>query len=339
MAKKRPTLQMVAEKAGVSRGTVDRVLNNRSHVSPDVYERVMAALDETGYLTPQQVYQNSHTSFNYTPVKLGVLLPNWTGHFEYEILRGIEAARQELIDFQVEIMVKECKTDVPGEAIELLDALLAENVQGIALCTLNEPFILAKVSKLHEQNIPVVAFNSDLPDSGRLAFVGQDYNRSGRIAADLISKCIPKTEKLIAAIGNYEFDGHRTRLQGFLTRMEELGFVKEQILTIETFNDYQTTYRKVTELLNEHHDIHGIYMANRSVAGCTQAVTALGKKEEMRIVCHDISESTKRLLQEGSVDFAISQDIFRQGYLPLVLLREYLQKGKLPELTDRKSVV
>ena len=34
--KKKPTIQMVAEKAGVSRGTVDRVLNNRSHVSPDV---------------------------------------------------------------------------------------------------------------------------------------------------------------------------------------------------------------------------------------------------------------------------------------------------------------
>ncbi|MCA5963974.1 helix-turn-helix domain-containing protein [Blautia sp. RD014234] len=52
MINKKPTIQMVADKAGVSRGTVDRVLNNRSHVSPDVYERVMAAIQETGYLTP-----------------------------------------------------------------------------------------------------------------------------------------------------------------------------------------------------------------------------------------------------------------------------------------------
>lgn len=337
MGKKRPTLQMVAEKAGVSRGTVDRVLNNRSHVSPDVYERVLAALDETGYLTPQQVYQNSHTSFRYAPVKLGILLPNWTGHFAYEILRGIETARQELIDFHVEIIVKECKTDVPGEAIELLDALLAEEVQGIALCTLNDSFILEKISDLHKQNIPIITFNSDLPESGRLAFVGQDYNQSGRIAAELISKCIPHSGKLIAAIGNYEFDGHRTRLLGFRSRMEELGFGQDQIITIETFNDYQTTYRKITELLRDNPDIHGIYMANRSVAGCTQAVNALGKKDDLRIVCHDISESTKRLLQEGSIDFTISQDIFRQGYLPLILLREYLQKGKLPELTSTNT--
>lgn len=57
MINKKPTIQMVADKAGVSRGTVDRVLNNRSHVSPDVYDRVMAAIQETGYLTPRSTYQ------------------------------------------------------------------------------------------------------------------------------------------------------------------------------------------------------------------------------------------------------------------------------------------
>ena len=41
---KRPTIQMVAERAGVSRGTVDRVLNNRSYVRADVRERVLNAI-------------------------------------------------------------------------------------------------------------------------------------------------------------------------------------------------------------------------------------------------------------------------------------------------------
>ena len=47
---KRPTIQTVAERAGVSRGTVDRVLNNRSYVRADVRERVLDAIRETGYL-------------------------------------------------------------------------------------------------------------------------------------------------------------------------------------------------------------------------------------------------------------------------------------------------
>jgi len=48
MAAKKTTIKMVAEKAGVSRETVDRVINNRSHVSSEVYEKVMKALEETG---------------------------------------------------------------------------------------------------------------------------------------------------------------------------------------------------------------------------------------------------------------------------------------------------
>ena len=86
--KKKPTIQMVAEKAGVSRGTVDRVLNNRSHVSPDVHDRVMKAIQETGYLSPRQAYQTKLSKVSYPKIKLGVLLPNWTGHFKTEVLRA-----------------------------------------------------------------------------------------------------------------------------------------------------------------------------------------------------------------------------------------------------------
>ena len=78
-------------------------------------------------------------------------------------------------------------------------------------------------------------------------------------------------------------------------------------------------------------------MANRSVAGCTEAVNTLGMKDSLKIICHDISESTKRLLQNGSIDFTISQDIFRQGYLPMIYLRDYLQKGKLPESEETNT--
>ena len=78
---KRPTIQTVAERAGVSRGTVDRVLNNRSYVRADVRERVLDAIRETGYLSPREAHrQTADRPQNYSPVKLGVLLPNWGGH-------------------------------------------------------------------------------------------------------------------------------------------------------------------------------------------------------------------------------------------------------------------
>ena len=56
---KRPTIQTIAELAGVSRGTVDRVLNNRSYVRADVRARVLNAIQETGYLSPKEAHRQA----------------------------------------------------------------------------------------------------------------------------------------------------------------------------------------------------------------------------------------------------------------------------------------
>lgn len=328
---KRPTIQMVAERAGVSRGTVDRVLNNRSYVKAEVRARILAAMQELGYVSPRDAHQRTLTESHFSPIRLGVVLPNWPDdHFKTEVARGIQTARAELADFHVDVMVSQCQTDIPGEVIERIDQLIAEGAQGIAICTVADISIEAKIDQLSTQGIPTITFNSDLPGSKRLCFIGQDYRRSGRIAAELLSKCIDKNAKILAAVGNLEFDGHRTRLDGFCERMHELGFDNGQIEIVETFNDYHTTYRKVSEAFIRCPDLSAVYMANQSVAGCTEAIHAAAPKSRIHVICHDISESTKRLLRSGDVDLAISQDIYRQGYLPLILLRELLQKGKAP---------
>ena len=151
---KRPTIQTVAERAGVSRGTVDRVLNNRSYVRADVRERVLDAIRETGYLSPREAHrQTADRPQHYSPVKLGVLLPNWAGPFREEVTRGIESARTKLSGRHAEIRVCTCETDIPGEAITLLDELLEWGAQGIALCALNDIAIEAKVGELADSGI------------------------------------------------------------------------------------------------------------------------------------------------------------------------------------------
>lgn len=123
----------------------------------------MAAIQETGYLTPRSTYQKTLFGQGFPPIKLGVLLPNWTGHFRWEIMRGIEAAQAELTDFHVKILVEECETDIPEESIEKLDALLEAGIQGAAVCTMNDPSIEEKIRSLTQKDIPVITFNSDLP--------------------------------------------------------------------------------------------------------------------------------------------------------------------------------
>lgn len=328
--KNRPTIQMVAQRAGVSRGTVDRVLNNRSYVKASVRASVINAIRELGY-TPRHPIPNAGLSFS---IRLGVLLPNWTGHFKTEVLRGIEAAQSELAEFGVQVLVRECRTELPDEVIELIDELLRQNVNGFAICALNDIKIEQKIALLSKQNIPVITFNSDLPDSLRLCFIGQDYVKSGRIAGELMSKCVSRDAHILAMVGNLEFYGHRARLEGFCSRMRELGFHNSQVEIIQTYNSYEITYKKVRDAIAQTPDLAGIYMANRSVVGCTEAVKAAEPSRQIHVIAHDISETTCRLLKEGNVDFTISQDLYCQGYKPLVLLRDLLQKGKHPALNQ-----
>ena len=186
---KRVTIQQIAEMAGVSRGTVDRVLNHRSYVSEAVRARVEAAVAETGYISPREAYRREQDGA-VRPLTLGILLPNWTGQFQEEVQEGIRQAEQELAPQHVRILQRRCRTELPQESVELLDEMVREGAEGLSICALNDPSICRRVEELADAGIPCVTFNSDLPKSRRLCFVGQDLYRAGRMAGELMSRCV-----------------------------------------------------------------------------------------------------------------------------------------------------
>lgn len=328
----RVTINMIAEKAGVSRGTVDRVLNNRSHVKADVKERILKIARELGYVSQREIHLREREQGN-KPLRLGVLLPSfgYGPQFHEGVGAGIREAQDELENANVQIRVKMCRTDLPEEAAGLLTEFLEEKIQGLSVCLPQDPSIEKALREMKEADIPIVTFNSDLPDSGRVLFVGQDIIQSGRLAAQIMYSCLRPGEQVLAAVGDMKFDGHLQRFQGFSQRMAELGFPPENILTAETFNDYSTTLRVIDEALRGHPDLRGIYMANLSVTACAEAVRRSGMEGKVHVICHDINDGIRRLLKEGRVDFTIPQDFVRQGREPLLCLFSYLRKKELPD--------
>lgn len=321
----KPTIQMVAELAGVSRGTVDRVLNDRPHVNEDARQRVLEAIRKLGYISPREVYRRKADA-SLRPLTLGVLLPNWEGQFRAEVTEGVRAACEELEASKVRVLVRRCETDLPQEAVELLEAMRNDGAEGFAVCAVNDPEIRDWIAGRAAEGVPCVTFNSDLPESGRLCFVGQDIHQAGRVAAGLLYKCVSGQGIILATAGNLKFDGHRQRLDGFRERLVELGFPEDRVVIRETYNDYETTLRVVGEALEQLPELRGVYMANLSVSGCCAAVQRAGKTGRVHVVCHDINETVRKLIRSSAVDFTIPQDLNRQGYMPLLLLRDHLRK-------------
>jgi LacI family transcriptional regulator len=264
-------------------------------------------------------------------IKIAALLPNWTGHFKEEVLRGIEDATQELQNYHIDILLERCKTEQPQECIKKIDALIAKGIRGIAICAKDTVSIQKKLFSVAQAGIPVVTFNSDISHSGRLCFVGQDLIKEGRIGAELMSKILPAEGRTLIVCGNLEFYAHKTRVQGFCDRFRELGRDPNMCTVVETNNEYKTTYQKVIGYLSGRERVKGIYMANESVSGCVEAIKQSHIAKKIPLVCHDASSSHINFLREGIVDFVIEQNMYRQGLEPLKMIAELLIEGRRPE--------
>jgi LacI family transcriptional regulator len=322
----KPTIKVIAEKAGVSRGTVDRVLHGRPNVKAQKRERVLKLLKEFDF-APNPAARA--LALKVKNMKIAALLPCWTGTFEEEVLKGIEMARKELQNYHIEVLMERCRTNRPQECIEKLDKLMAGGIHGLAICAQDVAPIREKLSEVAQKRIPVVTMNSDIPESGRLCFVGQDINKEGRIGGEIMAKLLPEDAHTLVVCGNLEFHGHRSRVDGFRSTYKEFGFPPESYFVIETYNDYKLTFEKVTKCLAENPRIKGIYMANESVAGCVDAVKQA--KARIRVVCHDLSTITAKFLRERIIDFVIEQDMQRQGFLPFKIISEFLIEGNKPK--------
>ena len=106
------TVKSLAQAAGVSRGTVDRVLHNRGAVKEDVAKRVRLLAKELGYV-PNRA--GRALAAYKTPIKIGALMPSVGNAFYQEIIQGINDAQREFQDLGLEVVLKEV-VDGPCQA-------------------------------------------------------------------------------------------------------------------------------------------------------------------------------------------------------------------------------
>ncbi|MCH4178626.1 MAG: substrate-binding domain-containing protein [Megasphaera sp.] len=323
----RTTIQMIADKAGTSRGTVDRVINNRPNVRPEVRERILEAMRELQYVPNKAARALAYTKNSW---KIGVVMPDWGGFFKEEIQRGLAAGTKTVRDYGIDVLVRQYETEDIGECISQIDELVREGISGLCVCARNHACIRDKIEELADKHIETITFNSDLEGSRRLCFVGQNLIKSGRIAAEIMTKYITPDDDVMVIVGDKGFSAHRQRLEGFCTRVTERGFRPEHILQAESHNDYDRTWQIVSNAL-KNPNLRGIYMANENIKACVGAIRKAGLNRKVHVICHDLSASTKKLLERGDIDFTIEQDICQQGYKPLILFENIFLDQRYPK--------
>lgn len=329
---KRVTIEMVAREAGVSRGTVDRVINQRPHVRQDQYDRVMEAIRKLGYEPKRQQAAALGIRIGQKKVcRLGVVLPSRNPWYMDEIRRGIGDAQAQLADYSVEILTEQCSSSpYPDEVVAIIDSLVEKGVSGIVMCAMECEPVARKINDLHARNIPVVTFDTDIR-SKRLFFFGKDIVRNGRVAGGLMARYIAPGSHILIGMGNREIRSHVDRADAFMDAMRASGFTDDMYEIIETYNDYTLTYRKVCQALENRKDISGIYMEHHSLTGCMDAIRAMKCENPPLVIFGDMNERVITYLKSGELMYCVTPNTYMMGYRTLILLKEYVLDHKMPD--------
>lgn len=256
------TLAQVAQRAGVSTATVSMVLRNRGRISQATRERVLKALDDSGYVYNQTAANLRNRSSN----QVGLLLHDITNPFYSEMTAGLshEMERHDLLLFLA-------NSEESGERQQkFVDSLMRNNACGMVLCAAREtpqPFFDA----LKRRNIPAIMVVRPLDDPD-FDFVGTDNFLGSQMAT---THLIKMGHRNIAFIGGSLRSGTRAqRVGGFTSKLLEHNLSPEPQWMVTSQATQSDGARVAEALLRQYPEI--------TAAVCYQDIVALGVMQALR---------------------------------------------------------
>jgi simple sugar transport system substrate-binding protein len=238
--------------------------------------------------------------------------------------KGADDADADLADTVVEYRSPETFDMVT--MAQLIEAAVASKPDGLAVSIPDADALGAAIKGAVAAGIPVVSLNSGSDvarDLGVMVHVGQTEFEAGEGGgAKMKALGVTKAACLNQEVGNVALD---LRCEGF---EKGLG-VKPDI--IATSIDPTEVKNAVTAYLTKNPDAQAIFILGSDPAmPAVEAVEGMGLIGKVKLATFDLSEGILEAVRDGKMEFAIDQQQYLQGYLPVVLLRLYKKFGLMP---------
>jgi len=213
---------------------------------------------------------------------------------------------------------------------EMIDAAVASRPDGLVVSIPDPAALGASIRAAVEVGIPVVTINSggDVSASlGALAHVGQAEYDAGFGGGERLAQAGARRVLCVnQEVGNAALD---TRCQGLTDALAEHN-VPVSVLAVE-LADPEDTRQRVAGALLADPTIDGILTLGTTAAEpALAALRDLGRVGTVRLGTFDLSTEVLESIRDGEIDFAIDQQQYLQGYLPVVLLVLFIETGTVP---------
>lgn len=305
----------IAEKSGVSVGTVDRVLHNRPNVSKSAREKVEAVLKNINYqpnmFASALAYNKSYTFYCIIP-------QHKSEAYWEEIEEGAAKACEARRDFHIDVKMMYYKRFDPSTFIREYTKCLNANPNGVIVVPSDLETTKGFTEKLHERGIPFILLDSYMPDLKPLSFYGQDSFCSGYFAAKMLM-LIASGEKEIMLMkqtknGKVESKQQDNREVGFRHYMQD-HFPQTKIIELDLpLDEDENNYDSILEnfFTSNPHIHHCITLCSKGhIVGEFLLKT---NRRDVQIMGYDMVEKNAKCLRLGTISFLIAQHAFMQGY-------------------------
>jgi simple sugar transport system substrate-binding protein len=228
------------------------------------------------------------------------------------VKKGAEQAGK---DLGVTVKYSESNNN-PEEQAQLIEAAITEEVDGIAVSAPDPDAITDPVKSAVDAGIPVITINSgaeESADMGAITHVGQTETIAGEGAGAQLKEA--GATKIICIIHEQGNVGLNQRCEG-----AKKGFGGEvENLQVAGISDVSTTLTEIQSKLESDTSIDGVLALNPDIAVAARDAVA-GAGSEATIGTFDLSGDVIKAIQADEIAFAVDQQQYLQGYLPVVFL-------------------
>lgn len=328
-------IKEVARLAGVSIGTVDRVIHNRSGVSPDTFDRVTKIISETGY-KKNNVASRLKLAKSST-LNIAVLLPNEAyqeSHYWHLPLQGVEKAIEELQGMGI---TYELFTFYMGNE-DSFESAANEIFKNDFDALLTVPFFYDACHKIttekNQHNIPIV-FLDTKQELSHCYFIYQNSYKSGAVAGRLLYQVIGKKGNyVIVSLTNTNIREKNMveREAGFRAFMQEHTKVaEERIFSIQNSSNNLSAVKTAFEQIPNSEPL-GIFVTNSRAYLLTE-ILKRSKHLNTTMIGFDLNANNLALLNENKIQYVLNQKPDFQAYNAIKGIFKLLTEGNSSSLS------
>lgn len=323
----------IAERAGVSAGTVDRVIHGRGNVSPKAREKVLNVLEEIQY-TPNIM---ARTLANNKTYRIIALIPtNDSDLYFKSAVNGIRWAEEANQHFGISIEIRYFDLIGPGSFEREASKLAVESPDGVLLAPIFKKEGKRVLQILRACNIPCAIFNTQLEAVDALCYIGQDSSQSGRLGASLCHRILGEGEEVIILHLEIGVDNASHLLEkekGFLSYFNNHPEIPVAIHRIESEVESDTFIDELRVLLENDRECT-VFVTTSRVHSVLDVLTEEAIRSK-NFIGFDLIDPNIKYLNEGKIDFLINQNPTLQGYLGIKQLVQHLVLGQSVENETR----